>query len=236
MPTGTQLEVLADKPENEMAIDAFLDKVETVVAFYQAYRDEMIREEMAATIDGFASYITDFFSDEDEQHCILFSTIHKAKGLEFNVVYALPEKVPHPLAKNAWQYEQELNAEYVLLTRAKKALYFIGRLIGNLQLPTDVPIAPMPKVLPVHPVTIPSLEPLVLAEAEAIISQGTKKTGGRPRKQKERLQIKVSREVAAYLRSLKGGDDGYSGYLETLVRGDPQFAAFTEQIAPLSCG
>jgi hypothetical protein len=215
-----QLEILGAKPDNEMAIDAFLDKVETVVAFHQAYCTEAQQQDTSTTVEGFEAYINDFFSDEDERKCILFSTIHKAKGLEFNVVYVLPEKVPHPLAKNAWQYEQELNAEYVLLTRAKRAMYFIGRLISNLHLPTDAPIAPMPKVL---------------AEAEAIISQETKKTGGRPRKQKERLQIKVSREVAAYLRSLKGGDDGYSGYLETLVRSDPQFAAFTEQIAPLSC-
>ena len=233
-----QLEVLGDKPENEMAIDAFLDKVETVVAFYQAYRDEMIRAETAATIDGFASYITDFFSDEDERQCILFSTIHKAKGLEFNVVYALPEKVPHPMAKNAWQYEQELNAEYVLLTRAKKALYFIGKLISNLKLPPDEPTEPAPDGIAVPTADTAILTaPSVIAEAEAIVAsheaQEAKKAGGRPKKQKERLQIKVSHEVATYLRSLKGGDDGYSGYLEALVRSDPQFAVFCEQ--SISC-
>ncbi len=231
-----QLEILGDKPDNEMAIDAFLDKVETVAAFYQAYRDEMIRAETAATIDGFESYITDFFSDEDERQCILFSTIHKAKGLEFNVVYALPEKVPHPLAKNAWQYEQELNAEYVLLTRAKQALYFIGRLISNLQLPADTPAAMIETLTPET-----EAPAAVIAEAEAIVAtaqEEEKRAGGRPRKHKERLQIKVSSEVAAYLRSLKGGDDGYSGYLETLVQSDPRFSAFIEHItepSDISC-
>ena len=231
-----QLEVLGDKPDNEMAIDAFLDKVETVVAFYQAYRDEMIRAETAATIDGFASYITDFFSDEDERQCILLSTIHKAKGLEFNVVYVLPEKVPHPMAKNAWQYEQELNAEYVLLTRAKQALYFIGRLISNLQLPADTPAAMIETLTPET-----EAPAAVIAEAEAIVAtaqEEEKRAGGRPRKHKERLQIKVSSEVAAYLRSLKGGDDGYSGYLETLVQSDPRFSAFIEHItepSDISC-
>jgi DNA helicase-2/ATP-dependent DNA helicase PcrA len=75
-----QLEVLGDKPDNEMAIDAFLDKVETVVAFYQAYRDEMIRAGTTATIDGFASYITDFFSDEDDRNafCSQRSTRRRA--------------------------------------------------------------------------------------------------------------------------------------------------------------
>jgi DNA helicase-2/ATP-dependent DNA helicase PcrA len=219
-----QLELLADKPENEMAIDALLDKVETVAAFYQAYREDMSREATDATIGGFISYITDFFSDEDERQCILFSTIHKAKGLEFNVVYALPEKVPHPLAKNAWQYEQELNAEYVLLTRARQALYFIGRLISNLTLPTDAPA-------PVLETPAAEMPEAVLAEAETILAaaQETEKqerVGGRPRTHKERLQIKVSSQVAAFLRSLKGGDDGYSGYLETLIQSDPRFRAF----------
>ena len=227
-----QLELLGDTPDNEMAIDAFLDKVETVAAFYQAYRDEMIRTEIPATIEGFASYITDFFSDDDERQCILFSTIHKAKGLEFDVVYALSEKVPHPLAKNAWQYEQELNAEYVLLTRARKALYFLGQLMSNLNLPTDAPapiIEPRATELP----TVVTAEEMV-----APMQEEEKRLGGRPRKHKERLQIKVSSDVAAYLRSLKGGDNGYSGYLESLVQSDPRFVAFTEQAlttSPLSC-
>ena len=235
-----QLEILGDKPDNEMAIDAFLDKVETVVAFYQAYRDEALQQEAQASVEGFEAYISDFFSDEDDRQCILFSTIHKAKGLEFNVVYALPEKVPHPLAKNAWQYEQELNAEYVLLTRAKKALYFIGKLISNLELPSDEPPEPTPDVLPTLAVPMALDEPTVLAEAEAIVAilqEAGKKAGGRPKKQKERLQIKVSSDVAAYLRSLKGGDDGYSGYLEALIRSDPQFTRFLKpQQHPISCG
>jgi hypothetical protein len=33
---------------------------------------------------------------------------------------------------------------------------------------------------------------------------------------------------------LKGNDEGYSGYLEGLVRSDPQFAAFIQQT--VSCG
>jgi len=224
----SQLEILGAKPDNELAIDAFLDKVETVVAFYQAYGDEAKRQERLTSIEDFQAYVTDFFSDEDEKTVILFSTIHKAKGLEFNVVYLLPDKIPHPLAKNAWQHEQELNAEYVALTRAKKALYFIGKVISNLALPFEEPTP----------------EPAVIAEAEAVVAQydelrtaplaqeepsheAKKAAGGRPRKQKERLQIKVSHEVAAYLRSRKGGDaEGYSGYLEALIRNDPGFAVF----------
>ncbi len=144
--------------------------------------------------------------------------------------------MPHPLAKNAWQYEQELNAEYVLLTRARQALYFTGRLISNLTLPTD---APAPIIETLVPETETSAA--VLAEAEAIVAtvrEEEKRAGGRPRKHKERLQIKVSSEVAAYLRSLKGGDNGYSGYLEALIQSDPRFRAFTElrsELSDISC-
>jgi len=194
-----QLEILGGKPETEMAIDAFLNKIETLVAFYQAYRAEMNQAVTSATIEGFESSISDFFSDEDDRQCILFSTIHKAKGLEFNVVYALPEKVPHPLANNAWQYKQELNAEYVLLTRAKKAMFFIGHRISNLQLPhkpaSDLVLPPLAET--------PTPEPVgAIAQAEAIVAiHEDKQAGGWPRKHKERSQIKVSSDVAAYLRS-----------------------------------
>ncbi len=125
------------------------------------------------------------------------------------MVYVLPEKVPHPLAKNAWQYEQELNAEHVLLTRAKKAMYFIGHLISNLQLPnppaSDLVLPPLAET--------PTPEPAgAIAQAEAIVAiHEDKRAEGRPRKHKERLQIKVSSDIAAYLWSLKGSDDGYSG-------------------------
>jgi len=119
-----------------------------------------------------------------------------------------------------------------LLTRAKKAMYFIGHLISNLQLPhepaSDLVLPPLAET--------PTPEPAgAIAQAEAIVAiHEDKKAGGRPRKHKERLQIKVSSDVAAYLWSLKGANDGYSGYLEALIRSDPQFASFTEE-AMLSC-
>jgi len=232
----SQLEILGAKPDNELAIDAFLDKVETVGAFYQAYSNEAKRQARPTTIEDFEAYVTDFFSDEDEKQCILFSTIHKAKGLEFNVVYLLPEKIPHPLAKNAWQHEQELNAEYVALTRAKQALYFIGRVISNLKLPSEEP-APEPAVIAEAEAVVAQYDELHTAQLahEEAPQQAKKAAGGRPKKQKERLQIKVSRDVAIYLRSRKGGDaEGYSGYLEALIRNDPGFAAFLEHPS-ISC-
>lgn len=51
---------------------------------------------------------------------------HKAKGLEWNVVYHLdPERIPSPYAKEGEALEQELNVRYVIETRSKEALYFV---------------------------------------------------------------------------------------------------------------
>jgi hypothetical protein len=106
------------------------------------------------------------------------------------------------------------------------------RLIGNLTPLTEVPASSN------ETLTLALDAPAsVIAEAEAIVAtaqEEEKRAGGRPRKHKERLHIKVSSEVAAYLRSLKGEDDGYSGYLETLVQCDPRFRACTQQPTELS--
>jgi ATP-dependent exoDNAse (exonuclease V) beta subunit len=52
---------------------------------------------------------------------VVFSTIHKAKGLEADNIYILrPDLLPHPRGGN-----QEMNLKYVAITRAKKNLFFI---------------------------------------------------------------------------------------------------------------
>ena len=57
---------------------------------------------------------------------ILLSTIHKAKGLEFDRCFIIEkELMPSKRAKLDWQLEQERNLEYVCYTRAKKELIFI---------------------------------------------------------------------------------------------------------------
>lgn len=66
------------------------------------------------------------FSDEDEKGAVVFSTMHKAKGLEREYVYILcPELLPHPNAKQPWQIQQEKNLEYVAYTRTLYALYIV---------------------------------------------------------------------------------------------------------------
>jgi DNA helicase II / ATP-dependent DNA helicase PcrA len=63
---------------------------------------------------------------QDSNNGIVFSTIHRAKGLEAKNVFILkPELMPHPKATQEWEKEQEDNTRYVAFTRAKENLYFV---------------------------------------------------------------------------------------------------------------
>lgn len=63
----------------------------------------------------------------DEKSSVVFSSQHRAKGLEADRVFILrPELNPFPKAEQAWEMEQELNLLYVAITRPKKELYFVG--------------------------------------------------------------------------------------------------------------
>jgi len=65
------------------------------------------------------------------EKCVTCSTIHRAKGLEWPVVWYLPLKTPHPCAASAAALEQEYNLIGVRDTRvrAKKGEQGSGRLI-----------------------------------------------------------------------------------------------------------
>jgi len=59
---------------------------------------------------------------------IMFSTVHRAKGLEADRVFILLKNapMPHPMAKSQWQQQQELNLKYVAITRAIKHLTWVN--------------------------------------------------------------------------------------------------------------
>lgn len=59
---------------------------------------------------------------------VLFSSVHRAKGLEAkNVFLLLPPGagMPHPMAKSDWQREQERHLRYVAITRAIDNLTYV---------------------------------------------------------------------------------------------------------------
>lgn len=59
---------------------------------------------------------------------VMFSSIHRAKGLEAKRVFILKLKdapMPHPMAKLAWEKEQEQHLIYVAITRAIEELVYV---------------------------------------------------------------------------------------------------------------
>jgi DNA helicase-2/ATP-dependent DNA helicase PcrA len=130
--------ILSSVADNEMKLATMHDQVDTFQALLEAYLNQAQGD---GTLGGFEVYIQSFFTDDANGHKpVMFSTVHKAKGLEYDRVFILrPDLFPHPAAKKEWQLEQEYHLEYVALTRAKQALYFVGSLINNLTLEDEVP-------------------------------------------------------------------------------------------------
>lgn len=100
--------MLADK---EYLAESLRDRVETIVALADG----------VDTVAGLEAKIARIFSDDNEG--VVFSSVHRAKGLETDNVYILqPDMMPHPKAKPGWQLQQERNIQYVALTRCKRRL------------------------------------------------------------------------------------------------------------------
>ena len=103
-----------NKPGRESQYIALSDKLTTLVVLADGID----------SFDAMRARIESIFSDTDAG--VVFSTIHKAKGLEANRVYVLqPELLPHPLAKQEWQRIQEHNLRYVAITRAMQELVWV---------------------------------------------------------------------------------------------------------------
>jgi superfamily I DNA/RNA helicase len=73
------------------------------------------------TVPQLIVQLNSMFSDDDGKPVLILSTIHKAKGREWETVAVLkPELSPSKWAKQEHQYQQELNLMYVRDTRFKK--------------------------------------------------------------------------------------------------------------------
>jgi ATP-dependent exoDNAse (exonuclease V) beta subunit len=89
------------------------DQTDTLRALFYAYGS-----------DGIEDAVIKLFQDAEQG--IVYSTVHKAKGLERDRVFIIcPELLPHPRCSGEWQHKQEQNLKYVAITRAKKELYFV---------------------------------------------------------------------------------------------------------------
>lgn len=85
-----------------------------------------------------------FGNGDSSADAVIFSTIHRAKGLEADNVFILrPSLLPNPFAKADWQKEEERNLEYVAYTRFKKTLSFMYEDNDSRSVPEKVKISQM---------------------------------------------------------------------------------------------
>ncbi len=89
------------------------------------YECLMVISEDCKNVDEIISKIEKIFSDDRSE--IVFSSIHRSKGLESSNVFILePQLSPSKWAKKEWELIQEKNIVYVAITRAKEKLYLVG--------------------------------------------------------------------------------------------------------------
>lgn len=123
-----KLEILRDR----MAEKFPNDDIESLPAVGK-FRDQMncvttlvFRIGHINSVDSLTTSIRKIFSD-DKNPEILFSTVHRAKGLEWKNVYIIQPQLLTQRRKTLqpWEHQQATNLEYVAYTRAKENLIFV---------------------------------------------------------------------------------------------------------------
>lgn len=80
------------------------------------------------TVSAVVSSIRTMFSDDEGKGLLTLCTCHKSKGLEWDRVFIYRrDLMPSKYAIKDWQKEQEVNLEYVAITRAKQTLVWFKR-------------------------------------------------------------------------------------------------------------
>lgn len=99
-------------------IESLMDKIDTILSLIQSMPMSN------RTVDELLVIINTLFAEK--KNAVIFSTIHKSKGLEAERVYWLNwHECPPKWVKSEADIKQELNICYVAITRAKKELYLI---------------------------------------------------------------------------------------------------------------
>lgn len=80
----------------------------------------------AESVSGLQKTITSMFRDAGDEP-IVFSTVHRAKGLQSPWVIILESRLlPGPWATQGWEIEEERHIAYVAFTRSMDRLSFVG--------------------------------------------------------------------------------------------------------------
>ncbi len=113
---------LADKGLDRQA-ESLRDRVDTVLCIMDAHP-------ACTTVQQLRDRIETMFVDGDKEprKTLTLSTVHKAKGREWQRVFILGyhQLMPSPYAKQDWQIEQEDNLRYVAITRSQSELIFVN--------------------------------------------------------------------------------------------------------------
>ncbi len=114
---SAQIEMLRNRNKTAQA-ELLADKVECI---------NVVAEQLGATAttDKLIESIQRLF--DDNGGLVTLGTIHKMKGLEYPRVHflGLEQLPPRWIKEGTWQHQQEINACYIGVTRAKKELYFL---------------------------------------------------------------------------------------------------------------
>lgn len=111
----------------EAEIDRWLAKNKEMMAEQAKERYQTIVEVMqeCTTVSDLITKLETLFSDDNVG--VVFSSIHRAKGLESQCVYWYRQDLcPHSKAKSDDEIQQEFNAMYVAGTRSLDELYFVS--------------------------------------------------------------------------------------------------------------
>lgn len=99
------------------------DKLECILAVMEHV------ESKGGSPNTVASEAERLFTDSETPGRITLSTIHKAKGREWNrLAFYAPELLPGKWARQDWQIRQEQNLQYVAITRAAHDLLYVRQL------------------------------------------------------------------------------------------------------------
>ena len=109
--------LLAKKQEAKLA--TVEDQVETVRVVM-----DQCRVDGKHNISDAVAFVDKMFTDQIPGGMLTLTSIHKAKGREWERVFWLDREntCPSKWARQAWQQEQEINLQYVAATRAKADL------------------------------------------------------------------------------------------------------------------
>ena len=106
--------------ERYMVCQEIEDKVNTI----QIFIEQCDPEDLISVLE---EKIKNLFSDNGGSNMVVLSTIHRAKGKEWDNVFCLKmgELSPSKWAKKSWEHVQEENLCYVQVTRSRDKLFIV---------------------------------------------------------------------------------------------------------------